>query len=120
MTYVNGMVAAVPAANKQAYVDFAKQMAGIFTEYGALSLVDCWGTDVPEGEVTSFPKAVQKKDDEVVVFSWVTWPSKDFANAAWDKVMADPRMAPDAAPMPFDGRRMIFGGFEMIAEEASR
>lgn len=116
MTYVNGSIMAVPAANKQDFVDFAGKMAVVFKEYGALSLVDCWGTDVPDGELTSFPKAVQKKDDEVVVFSWVTWPSKDVADAAWDKIMADPRMAPDAAPMPFDGRRMIFGGFETIAD----
>ncbi|MFZ2101441.1 MAG: DUF1428 domain-containing protein [Oricola sp.] len=116
MTYVNGMVAAVPAANKQSYIEFANQVSGIFKEHGALALVDCWGVDVPDGEMTSFPKAVQKKDDEVVIFSWVTWPSKEFANAAWEKIMADPRMSPDANPMPFDGRRMIFGGFDVIAE----
>lgn len=116
MTYVNGMVAAVPAASKQDYIDFAKATSEVFKEYGALSLVDCWGTDVPDGELTSFPKAVQKKDDEVVVFSWVTWPSKAAADEAWEKIMADPRMSADGNPMPFDGRRMIFGGFEMVAE----
>ena len=116
MTYVNGTVMAVPAANKQKYTEFAREMSAIFKEYGALALVDCWGTDVPDGEVTSFPKAVQKKDDEVVVFSWVTWPSKEIADAAWGKIMADPRMAPGASPMPFDGRRMIYGGFDVIAE----
>jgi len=116
MTYVNGMVAAVPAANKQSYIAFAEKMSTIFKEHGALSLVDCWGVEVPDGESTSFPMAVQKKEEEVVVFSWVTWPSKEFADSARKKLMADPRMAPDASPMPFDGRRMIFGGFEMIAE----
>lgn len=116
MTYVNGMAAAVPAANKEKYIDFARTVGAVFKEHGALSLVDCWGTDVPDGEVTSFPMAVKKGDDEVVVFSWVSWPSKEFADAAWEKVMADPRMSPDATPMPFDGRRMIFGGFDVISE----
>lgn len=116
MTYVNGMVAAVPIANKEKYIEFANATAAVFKEYGALALVDCWGTEVPDGELTSFPKAVLKAEDEAIVFSWVTWPSKAVADAAWDKVMADPRMAPDAMAMPFDGRRMIFGGFEMIAE----
>jgi uncharacterized protein YbaA (DUF1428 family) len=115
MTYVNGMVAAVPAANKDKYIEFAKSVSGVFKEHGALSLVDCWGIDVPDGELTSFPKAVRKKDDEAVVFSWVMWPSKEVADAAWEKVMSDPRMSPDTHPMPFDGRRMIFGGFEMVA-----
>lgn len=116
MTYVNGMVAAVPVANKDAYVEFAKRMSAVFKDHGALSLVDCWQTDVPDGELTSFPKAVMKKDDEAVVFSWVTWPSKEAADAGWEKIMADPRMSPDAGAMPFDGKRMIYGGFEMVAE----
>ena len=116
MTYVNGIVAAVPVANKQDFIDHAKTSSEVFREYGALSLVDCWGTDVPDGELTSFPKAVQKKDDEVVVFSWVTWPSKAVADEAWEKIMADPRMSADRNPMPFDGHRLIYGGFEAVAE----
>ena len=116
MTYVSGMVAAVPAAKKEAYLEYAKMAGAAFKEYGALSVVECWGVDVPAGEVTSFPRAVQKKDDEVVVFAWITWPSKDTADAGMEKIMADPRMMSDANPMPFDGRRMIYGGFDMILE----
>ncbi len=114
MTYVNGSVFAVAEADKQKFIEFSEQLSVVFKEHGALSQVDCWGTNVPDGELTSFPKAVQKKEGEVVVFSWITWPSQEFAEAAWKKVMDDPRMAPDATPMPFDGRRMIFGGFEMV------
>lgn len=113
MTFVNGSVFAVPEADKQKFIEFSEQLAVIFKENGALSQVDCWGVDVPDGELTSFPMAVKKKEDEVVVFSWITWPSKEFADAAWEKIMADPRMA-ESNPMPFDGRRMIFGGFEMV------
>ena len=85
-------------------------------ESRALSVVESWGDDVPEGKVTSFPMAVQRKDDETVVFSWIVWPSKEARKAAWDKMMADPRMKPEANPMPFDGKRMIYGGFEPIIE----
>ncbi|WP_295815003.1 DUF1428 domain-containing protein [uncultured Nitratireductor sp.] len=116
MTYVNGSVFAVAENDKQKFIEFSERMAVVFKENGALSQADCWGVDVPEGEVTSFPKAVDRNDGEVVVFSWITWPSKEFADAAWEKVMADPRMSAEAEHMPFDGRRMIFGGFEMIAE----
>lgn len=112
MTYVNGMAAAVPAARKEEYVDHAKKAAEAFREYGALSVVECWGVDVPDGKLTSFPMAVQKKDDEVVVFSWITWPSKEAADTGMGKIMSDPRMA--GMEMPFDGNRMIYGGFEMI------
>ena len=87
-----------------------------FEEYGALKVVECWGVDVPDGQVTSFPMAVQRKDDENVVFSWIVWPSKEARKTALEKVMADPRMQPERNPMPFDGKRMIFGGFEPIVE----
>ena len=116
MTYVDGFVAAVPNNNQQAYKDHAEIAAAIFKEHGALKTVECWGDDVPEGEVTSFPKAVQCGEDEAVVFSWVIWPSKDVRNAGWEKIMQDPRMQPDVNPMPFDGKRMIHGGFEMLVE----
>ena len=114
MTYIDGMLAAVPTVNREKYRDFAEKMAIIFKEYGALKLVDCWGDDVPEGEVTSFPMAVKCADDETVVFAWITWPSRDVRDAAWEKIMADPRM--NAHEMPFDGKRMVHGGFEMIVE----
>ena len=114
MTFVDGFVAAVPAANREAYLDHAREAAAIFKEYGALNVVECWGNDVPDGKVTSFPLAVKKTDDEVVVFAWVTWPDKKTRDAGWQSVMEDPRMQPDKAPMPFDGKRMIYGGFDEI------
>lgn len=114
MTYVDGFVAAVPNANKEKFIENAKYFGDLFKEYGALKQVECWGDDVPDGEVTSFPMAVNKKPDEVVVFSWVTWPSKEVRDAGWAKMMEDERM--HAADMPFDGKRMIYGGFQVILE----
>jgi uncharacterized protein YbaA (DUF1428 family) len=114
MNYVDGFVAAVPTANRDKYLRHAQDAAVVFKEHGALQVVECWGNDVPEGKVTSFPMAVQRKDDEAVVFSWVTWPSKEVRDEGWKKIMADPRMEPDKNPMPFDGKRLIYGGFEMI------
>ncbi|MEM6649856.1 MAG: DUF1428 domain-containing protein [Pseudomonadota bacterium] len=116
MTYVDGFVAAVPTANKEKFITHAEKAAVVFKELGALSVVECWGNDVPEGEVTSFPMAVQCKDDETVVFSWIIWPSKEVRDAGMQKMMEDPRMQQDVNPMPFDGKRMIFGGFEKVLE----
>lgn len=114
MNYVDGFVAAVPTANKEKYLQHATEAAAIFKEYGALEVVECWGDDVPEGETTSFTLAVKRQDDETAVFAWIAWPSKAARDEAWAKIMADPRMAPDRAPMPFDGKRMIYGGFAQI------
>jgi uncharacterized protein YbaA (DUF1428 family) len=114
MTYVDGFVAAVPTANKEAYRKHAENAAVVFKEHGALSLVECWGDDVPEGKINSLHTAVMRKEDETVVFSWTLWPDKATRDAGWQKIMADPRMQPDVNTMPFDGSRMIFGGFEMI------
>jgi uncharacterized protein YbaA (DUF1428 family) len=116
MSYIDGCVTAVPTKNKQLYLKHATAAAAVFEEHGALSMVECWGDDVPEGKETSFPMAVKSKDDETVVFSWITWPSKEIRNKGMDKVMKDPRMQPETNPMPFDGKRMIFGGFEVLAE----
>lgn len=116
MPYIDGFVAAVPTANKAAYKKHAQDAAVVFKEHGALKLVECWGDDVPPGEVTSFPMAVKCRDDETVVFSWVLWPSREARNAGMEKAMTDPRLQPDVNPMPFDGKRMIFGGFEMIVD----
>ncbi len=113
MTYVDGFIAAVPAKNKADYITFNKLVGQLFKEHGALTVVDCWGDDVPEGKVTSMPMAVKRQEDEVVVFSWITWPSKEARNAGMDKAMKDPRM--QGNKMPFDGQRLIFGGFEMIS-----
>ncbi|XOV77585.1 MAG: DUF1428 domain-containing protein [Aestuariibacter sp.] len=114
MNYVDGFVLAVPKDNKARYIEHAKYAAAIFKDHGALALVECWGDDVPEGEVTSFPMAVKCEPDEVVCFSWITWPSKDARNEGMKKVMADPRMESEMVKMPFDGKRMIYGGFQMI------
>ncbi len=116
MSYVDGFVAAVPTANREKYRKHADEAAKVFKEHGALKVLECWGDDVPEGKVTSFPMAVKRKKDETVVFSWVVWPSKDAHKAAWEKLMKDPRMQPDKNPMPFDGKRLIYGGFEPIVE----
>ncbi len=116
MTYVDGFVAAVPNANKQAFIDHAKFAAEIFKDHGALKVVENWGVDVPDGELTSFPMAVKKQDDETVVFSWVVWASKEAHEAGWAKIMADERMSPDGMQMPFDGKRIIFGNFETVLE----
>lgn len=114
MSYVDGFLAAVPTANKAAYLEHARAAAEIFKEHGALSLVECWGDDVPEGKINSLHTAVMRKPDESIVFSWTIWPDKATRDAGWQKIMDDPRMQADVNPMPFDGSRMIFGGFEML------
>ena len=116
MGYVDGVLLAVPDGNRAAFQAHAATLAALFLEYGALEVVDCWGDDVPEGKLTSFSMAVKREADETVVFSWITWPSRQVRDEAWKKVMADPRLKPDANPMPFDGKRLIYGGFEVIVE----
>ncbi len=116
MHYIDGFVAAVPTTNRDAYRLHAEAAAEVFKEYGALNVVECWGDDVPEGQVTSFPMAVKRRDDETVTFSWVVWPSRAVRDEAMPKLMSDPRLQPDANPMPFDGKRLIYGGFESIVE----
>lgn len=115
MTYVDGFVIPVPKANREAYRQLAAMAAPIFKEYGALKVVECWGDDVPPGKLTSFPTAVQCNEDEVVVFSWIVWPSKEARDKGNGLAMNDPRMVPPDI-MPFDGKRMIFGGFEVLLE----
>ncbi|MCY1218283.1 putative protein YbaA [compost metagenome] len=116
MSYVDGFVVPVPTASREAYRKVAEMAAGVFRECGALSVVECWGDDVPEGKVTSFPMSVKLKEGETVVFSWITWPSKQIRDAGMKKAMEDPRMQPSPETMPFDGQRMIFGGFEVLAK----
>lgn len=116
MTYIDGFVAAVPTANREKFRKHAEDAAAVLKEYGALKVVECWGDDVPEGKVTSFPMAVKREADETVIFSWIVWPSRQVRDAAMQKFMADPRMQPDKNPMPFDGKRMIYGGFEVLVE----
>jgi uncharacterized protein YbaA (DUF1428 family) len=114
MTYVDGFVLAVPTANRDSYRKHAEEAAVLFKEYGALQVVECWGDDVPKGEVTSFPMAVKCRDDETVVFSWITWPSRAVRDEGMQQVMSAMQSLDN--PMPFDGKRMIFGGFESIVE----
>ena len=110
MPYVDGFILAVPKAKLEAYKALAGRAGKLWMEYGALSYVECVADDVPYGELTSFPRAVQATDDEVVVFSWITYPDRATRDAINAKVMADERMK--GQDMPFDGKRMIFGGFE--------
>src|SRR5262252_5742476 len=112
MSYIDGFVAAVPSAKRDTYKMHAEKAAVVFKEHGALKVVECWGDDVPGGEVTSFPMAVKCRPDEIVVFSWILWPSRQARDEGMKKAMADARLKPDANPMPFDGKRLIFGGFE--------
>ena len=113
MNYVDGFVIAVPTANREVFRQHAQAAAPIFKDHGALQVVECWGDDVPQGVVTSFPLAVQCKSDETVVFSWIVWPSRQVRDAGMKKVMDDPRMEKS---MPFDGKRMIYGGFQAIVQ----
>lgn len=116
MSYVEGFVLAVPTANREAYLQLAEAAAVVFKDHGALQVVECWGDDVPNGRHTSFPMAVKKEPGETVVFSWIIWPSKAARDAGMRASMEDPRLAPTMATKVFDGRRLIFGGFEMILE----
>jgi uncharacterized protein YbaA (DUF1428 family) len=104
----------VPNGNKDAYRELAARVAPIFREYGATRVVECWGDDVPDGKVTDFRRAVRADAGETVVFSWILWPSKAVRDQAGKKMMADPRMKMDDAP--FDGKRMIFGGFSVLLD----
>lgn len=117
MSYVDGFVVVVPEENKEAYIEIAKLAAGIFKDHGALQVVECWEDDVPEGKVTSFPMAVQRKEGEKIVFSWILWPSRNARDEGMKKSMEDSRMNMDMSQMPFDGKRMIFGGFEIVVEQ---
>lgn len=118
MAYVDGFVIPVPKDKLDAYLDMARAAAAIWREHGATEFRECVADDVKPGKLTSFPQSVNLEDGEVVVFSWIVYPSKEVRDAANDKVMKDPRMADFMKPenMPFDGKRMIFGGFEMIVD----
>lgn len=116
MAYIDSFVAAVPTQNKEKYLEHAKLSALVFKDHGALKITEAWGNDIPDGEVTSLPMAVQCSEDETVVFSSVVWPSKEVRDAGWEAMMEDPRMHPDNNPMPFDGKRLIHGGFDVILE----
>jgi uncharacterized protein YbaA (DUF1428 family) len=118
MSYVDGFVIPVPTAKKAAYREMALKAADLFKEYGASRIVECWGDDVPDGKVTDFKGAVKAEAGETIVFSWIVWPSKQVRDAANEKMKSDPRMqmSPD---MPFDGKRMIYGGFDVLLDSAA-
>ena len=113
MTYVSGFLTPVPKANKERYTELAKLSWPLFKEYGAISIQENWEKDVKDGETTSFPMAVKRKPDEDIVFSWITWPDKETADACWASFETDARWQA-MKEMPFDGKRMIFGGFDSI------
>lgn len=114
MSYVDGFLLAVPKKNIDAYKALSQKAGEIWKEHGALAYVECTADDVPYGEVTSFPRAVQVKDDETVVFSWIVYESREQRDKINEKVMADPRL--NMNDMPFDGKRMIYGGFNVLLE----
>ncbi|MFY1828449.1 DUF1428 domain-containing protein [Myxococcus fulvus] len=116
MSYIDGFVIAVPTANKEKFIEHARKGDPAFMKYGALRVLECWGDDVPSGKLTDFRRAVQAKDDETVVFSWIEWPDKATRDAGMAKMMDDPEMTPEKNPMPFDGARMIYGGFAPVVE----
>ena len=116
MSYIDGFVLAVPTANRQKFLDHAHLGDSVFLEFGATRVVECSGDDVPAGQVTDFFRAVQAQPEETVVFSWIEWPDKATRDAGMKKMMEDPRMDPAHNPMPFDGKRMIYGGFVPVVE----
>jgi len=116
MTYITVAVYPVPTANKDAFKAHSERMAPLFTKHGALSAVDCWGDNVPPGEVTSFPMAVKCNEDETVAYSHIIWPSKAAHDEGMPKAMEDMQSASQSDPMPFDGKRMIFASFEALVE----
>jgi len=119
MSYIDGFVIAVPTANKQKFIEHARHFDSLFIELGAIRVIEGWGDDVPDGKVTDFRRAVQATAEETVAFSWVEWPDKATRDIAMKKMIEDARMDPSTPgnpPMPFDGKRMIFGGFEQVVE----
>ena len=120
MSYIDGFVIAVPTAKKEQFIEHARTGDSIFIDFGATRVLENWADDVPEGKITDFRKAVQAQDDESVVFSWIEWPDKETRDAAMNKMMSedfkDDRLDPEKNPVPFDGSRLIYGGFTPIVE----
>lgn len=117
MKYVDGFLVPVPPGKRDAYRQMAAKAWELFKEFGATRQVECWGDDVQDGKTTDFRRAVKAENGEVVVFSWIEYPSKEVRDAANEKMRADPRMEAMGKEMPFDGRRMVFGGFVPILDE---
>ena len=118
MKYVDGFVIAVPTKNRQKFIDHAARADEMFVEHGAIRVVECWGDDVPDGKTTDFRKATLAREDETIVFSWIEWPDKATRDAAMARIedvsKTDDRVNPDTNPMPFDGARLIYGGFRPV------
>ena len=118
MPFLDITVIPVPTANKAAYLEHSRQTTPFFREQGATGVTECWGEDVPDGKLTDFRRAVQAKEDETVVFSWIEWPDKATRDAAMGRMeelmKTDDRFSPEKNPMPFDGKRMIYGGFAPV------
>lgn len=124
MSYIDGVILAVPTDNKQRFIEHAETADGVFLELGAVRVMECWGDDVPKGKVSDFYSAVQAKEGETVVFSWIEWPDKATRDAAMGQMeelmKTDPRMNPERNPMPFDGMRLIYGGFSPVLDLAGK
>ncbi len=120
MSYIDGFVIAVPTANKEKFIEHAKFGDSVFIDFGATRVIECWEDDVSSGKVTDFRKAVDAREDESIVFSWIEWPDKATRDAGMEKLMSDDfsdeRMDPEKNPTPFDGKRLIYGGFTPIVE----
>jgi len=121
MSYIDGFVIPVPTTNRQKFIDHAREMDPMFIEMGALRIFECWGDDVPAGKVTDFARSVQATEEETVVFSWIEWPDKQTRDAAFARMeelmkSGDERFKSENSQMPFDGKRMIFGGFSPVVE----
>jgi len=119
MGYVDGFLIPVPTSAREAFIEHAQRGDSVFMKHGATRILECWGDDVKEGKVTDFRRAVQARDDETVVFSWVEWPDKATRDAALSRIMRDPAMDPENNPMPFDGKRLVFGGFTPVVKLGS-
>ncbi|XXU58006.1 DUF1428 family protein [Sorangium sp. So ce1078] len=117
MSYIDGFVVPVPAGNKAAYRELCAQAGEIFKEYGATRVVECWGDDVPDGKITDFKGAVKAEPGEIIVFSWIEWPSKEARDRGAEKMQNDPRMRM-TDDVPFDPKRMIWGGFEVLFDSS--
>lgn len=120
MAYIDGFIFAVPNANKDKFIKHAELGDAVFMEYGATRVLECWGDDVPNGDITDFRRAVQCKPDETVVFSWIEWPDKATRDRGMEAAMNDERLSMQNNPMPFDGKRLIYGGFAPVVELPKR
>jgi uncharacterized protein YbaA (DUF1428 family) len=117
--YVDGFVVPVPQAKGDAYRELAAKMAKVFRQHGATRVIEAFGDDVPKGEVTDFYRAVKAEDGEGVVFSFIEWPDKATRDDAWKAIMSDESLKPEGE-MPFDGKRMFWGGFDKILDTAEQ